>query len=208
MLRAAVWITTLNALCLGVVAWLIQSGSPVGYWLVVPYLPIAIGSVVWLMVAPFHLLEEFHSWRLRARTEPEFSQSLPCPVTGEKTTDLKQFHIPTKIRFWGIAASVRSEEVVACPNAMRKALLKTIAFNLLLGNLLTLFYLPSLIALYCRTFVPGHSARLFHAKHGLIPQANAGAVDECIEPVPVVLARGRKRSNRHSHRHHGVRVHA
>lgn len=89
---------------------------------------------------------------------------LPCPKCGQPTDSLKGYRLPTFLLFIFIGASFKHGLVVACPQCMRKELLRLSLINLLPANLLWLVLLVpwySLAAAFSTT--PGHSSAVLKA---------------------------------------------
>lgn len=67
----------------------------------------------------------------------DYPELLPCPMCGQETDRLKQFHLPTVILFAVVVWAFRSDTVTACPKCMRRSICRRYFGNLLPGNIVT-----------------------------------------------------------------------
>jgi DNA-directed RNA polymerase subunit RPC12/RpoP len=85
--------------------------------------------------------------------------AIKCPVCSKPTESLKRYTLLDKLVFIWVAAWTQRRTYAACPDCMRRIVLKnTFSWNILLANLLWLIViLPYNVALLIASGTQGHS---------------------------------------------------
>ncbi len=98
----------------------------------------------------------------RSRLEIDFPQEAPtwleCPVCGEETNSLKEYHVLDTLFFALFYVTWQSIDCVACPDCMRRYLAKRLLINFFSANFSwPVLVLPRYLILFGRSFTLGHS---------------------------------------------------
>ena len=86
---------------------------------------------------------------------------LECPVCGQDTNSLKEYRVVESFFFAFFYLAWQSIDCVACPDCMRRYMVKRLAINFFSANFAwPVVLLPPFLILFARSFTLGHSKKI------------------------------------------------
>lgn len=126
----------------------IGSGPVILMFVIAMFLGLGLAGAY--LIFPWYLYKVFRSKRIARQ-----GGRVKCEISGERTSDLKQFRVFERLLYVGFFGYSKTNVIGAAPHAMRKLLLERMKKNIISGNFLTLTMLPLVATQYCLTFQKG-----------------------------------------------------